>query len=194
MQLYLGLLPILLSMMLYWQEADAQSDKTSQFLTTEPLKFSGFGGPLIEISSVEDEVVVSGGAGAALLFNQTFYAGFYGLGTFKSVEQPVPAFQDVDMVFGHGGVWLGYIHQSEKLLHAGVSLKIGGGGTALFSREGKEFDFEETNKIDEDGFFVFTPQAEMELNSDCRSSSSLDEGQCQCRLPVCIRRTNPVFG
>ena len=143
-----------------------QAQEARQFLFggDHPVDISGFGGPIVEISSLENEVVVSGGGGGALLLDQTFFIGLYGLGTVKSLEQSIPEYQEVDMAFGHGGLWLGYIHRSQRLLHAGLSLKMGGGGAFLASREGNEFIFEEENKIDDDGFFVLTPQVEAELN------------------------------
>ena len=143
-----------------------QAQEERQFLIggDHPVGVSGFGGPIVEISSLENEVIVSGGGGLALLLDQTFFVGLYGLGTVKSLEQSVAEYPEVDMAFGHGGLWLGYIHQSQRLLHAGLSLKMGGGGAVLASRERNEFIFEEENKIDEDGFFVLTPQAEIELN------------------------------
>ena len=82
-----------------------QAQEARHFLIggDHPVGISGFGGPIIEISSLENEVVVSGGGGGALLLDQTFFVGLYGLGTIKSLEQSVPEFPEVDMAFGHGG-------------------------------------------------------------------------------------------
>lgn len=142
----------------------AQQEREFLIGADRPVSISGFMGLMTEISSLEGEVVPSVGAGIALLLDQTFYIGFYGLGTIKSLEKQLLQYQQVDMAFGHGGLWMGYIHQSERLLHLGVSLKIGGGGVYLAERRGHEFIFEEKNKIDEDALFVLIPQAEMELN------------------------------
>ncbi|MEM8965123.1 MAG: hypothetical protein AAGE93_01815 [Bacteroidota bacterium] len=54
---------------------------------------------------MEGEVVPSAGFGLAALFNQTFFAGFYGMGTFKSLNKSLAEFQEVDMAFGQGGLW-----------------------------------------------------------------------------------------
>lgn len=143
-----------------------QGQQEREFLIggDRPVSISGFAALMLEVSSLEDDLVHSGGAGVAVLFDQTFFAGFYGLGTFKSMEQSIAEFQQVDMAFGHGGLWLGYMNQSQRLFHLGLSLKVGGGGVYLAERKGNEYIFEEKNKIDDDALFVLTPQAEMELN------------------------------
>ncbi|MEK6481819.1 hypothetical protein WJR50_30025 [Catalinimonas sp. 4WD22] len=143
-----------------------QAQQASEFLigTENPVGISGFIGPLIEFSSLENEFVTSGGLGIGLLLDQTFYIGFYGLGTVKSLEKSLQGYPQVDMAFGHGGLLLGYLHQSHKLVHLGLSMKIGGGGVYLAERHRHEYIFEEENKIDEDALFVLTPQVEMELN------------------------------
>lgn len=144
----------------------SQGQGTREFLIggDRPVDISGFASLMLELSSLEDEVVPSGGGGIAVLFDQTFFAGFYGLGTFKRMERPVAEFQEVDMAFGHGGLWLGYMYQSQRLLHLGLSLKVGGGGVYLAESKSTGYIFEEENKIDEDALFVLTPQAEIELN------------------------------
>ena len=142
----------------------AQPAREFLFSDDRPVSISGFGGVLLELSSLEGELVPSGGFSLAALFDQTFFAGFYGMGTFKRLDKSFPELQQVDMAFGHGGLWLGYLNQSHRLIHPSVSLKVGGGGVYLAERERNEFIFEEENRIDEDALFVLTPQAEVELN------------------------------
>jgi hypothetical protein len=63
--------------------------------------------------------------------------------------------------FGHGGLWLGYIHHRKDAIHWGISAKIGGGAINLMD---PDFDDSMRHGIGIDGVFVFIPQLEVEMN------------------------------
>lgn len=124
------------------------------------ISFSGFGGPLVEFSNVDGAFGVFIGGGGAAIINQTFFFGGYGMGL--TTDQPrysitlmgengfPKPLNDLCPQIGHGGFWLGYIHQSHKIIHLALSTKIGWGAlptprgiteTGLKNLERMEFSF-----------------------------------------------------
>lgn len=153
--------------------ANAQ-DKPTRYLfqNNNDLSVTGFGGPLVIFSSMPDGFSVSSGGGGAALFNQQFFIGGYGeglatehfvrdLSIYYPSSQTNHYYEKLQLSFGHGGLWLGYIHDYHKLLHWGVSAKLGAGGIGL-SYPG--FNIDKHYMLTSDVVFVFLPQAEMEIN------------------------------
>lgn len=136
---------------------------------------SGFGSYMIGFSAVGNEFAVYNGGGGAVLLNQTFYFGGYGMGlstrhnygtismTDKYGEENT--YDDLYTSFGHGGFWLGYLHKSYKPVHFGASTKLGWGSLAMtndiYNQNYNEYEY---YQIVNDGVFVITPQVEVELN------------------------------
>lgn len=155
------------------QSVNAQDVEKREFLFggDKPLRISGFGAPIIEFSSVAGDFSVSTGGGGAVLFNQCFFIGGYGLGTvntgpenftlqIREFDLDIHTYTNLRRMFGHGGLWLGYIHNSHKAIHMAVSTKIGGGAVGYY-----DFDFNNWNTdLGWDAVFVFTPQVEIEMN------------------------------
>lgn len=111
-----------------------------------------FGGPFIEIGSINGEVGAYVGGGGAIIFDGFFFGG-YGQGT--SYPEAIINGADTNIKFGHGGLWMGYTQNPHKLTHFFTSLKIGWGKTRL-RRNG------ETTNVDQ--IFVLTPELGLELN------------------------------
>ncbi|MBK7872245.1 MAG: hypothetical protein IPJ74_17015 [Saprospiraceae bacterium] len=111
-----------------------------------------FGGPILEIGSINGEIGADVGGGGALIINNFFFGG-YGMGT----DYPELEINNLDynLRFKHGGFWLGYASREYKLLHLYSSVKIGW-GKAQLRREG-ESDFTERH-------FTMTPELGVELN------------------------------
>jgi hypothetical protein len=164
MKSHITFLAAFLVLSLCGQYADAQSDEKSQFLLKSPLKFSGFGALIYEFSGVNGDFTVSTGGGGALLINQQMFIGLYGLGSHHHTRVVVNGeqFDRARLNFGHGGLWMGYIHRSHELIHYGVSTKIGGGNIELTDNDVRLFD--EEREIGHEEVFVFTPQVEVEVN------------------------------
>lgn len=143
----------------------AQED-TTQYLISGKTEFSGFGGPIAEFSSVNNEFAFFMGGGGALLINQTFFIGGYGEGIVTShYRDDLETIVNMDhpkISFEHGGFWLGYIYQHQKVIHGGLSAKLGWGEISLEGDEhiynpGLDYDFT-------DHTFIILPQIEMEIN------------------------------
>lgn len=115
-----------------------------------------FGGPLIEIGSINGEVGADIGGGGAVLFENLFLGG-YGLGTDYPQARVVDGGEEsiYDIKFSHGGLWLGYIQGPNKLVHLTSSVKIGWGK----SRLRQEGDFRYKDQI-----FVMVPELGVEVN------------------------------
>lgn len=157
----------------YYSAAFAQNDTTE--VKNETLfgkmklgKVSGMGGTFVEFSNANSEFAVFNGGGGAVIFNQTFYIGAYGMGLstlHKMVYSDSSVIKKIGdrnhVSFGHGGLWIGYLNKSHKLLHWGVSSKFGVGAVSLY-----DIDFEDNDyaSFANDVVMVFTPQLEAELN------------------------------
>lgn len=141
-------------------EISHAQDDFEHLLKNRKIRFSIFGGPLFELSSVHNNLGFSTGLGGGILLNQTLYFGGYGMrlapviGT--DVELNSINYDNLEIAFRHRGIWLGYIHNYNKLLHFGASTKIGWGNINLN-------DPNLPNPY-EDHVMVLTPQVEAEVN------------------------------
>lgn len=154
------------------EKADGTAPKNRQFLVDGRHKnrVSGFLASITEFSEIDNELAIGAGGGAAILFNQSFYFGVYGLGiTSSSLEvfeeidfpdpPPLPATR-IRPLFAQGGFWLGGVFFSKSLLHLSASAKLGWGVLEVVN---DNYDFE-YNELARDLTFVATPQLEAELN------------------------------
>ena len=117
------------------------------------LEFTGgFGGPIIETSTINGELSVDVGGGGALLVN-TFFLGGYGMGT-RFPEYRLDS-TDYNIHFKHGGLWLGYVSPPAKLLHFWGSVKLGWGKARLEIKEDAKYS---------DRIMALTPEIGIELN------------------------------
>ena len=162
--LFLIILPICL-----WAQESTEKQTTNYlFQKNGETRISGFGAPIFEFSSFQGEFAFASGAGGAVLINNQFFIGGYGLGMISMNELNYSVYSIngrisyPHTVMGHGGLWFGYIHQPNKAVHLALSTKIGFGGLT-YSNKNTDNWWDE-NEWAIDGVFVFTPQAEIELN------------------------------
>ncbi len=152
--------------------AKAQSDEKPQYLFGADSKVSvkGFGAVINEFSAFKDNFSFSTGGGGAVLLNQKFFFGAYGMGmttqhsyalSTKLANGTLKTYTDLRTQFGHGGFWIGYIHDYKKLIHWSASTKIGWGSISFTDRDYK-IDYHD--ELGYDQVFVLTPQVEAELN------------------------------
>lgn len=128
-----------------------------QTLFDEARVVGGFGGPIMEFSTINGETGVAAGGGGAVIVNDFFIGGFGMGGAFA--EQLVDSIL-YDVSYGYGGLWLGYTPQAHKLFHSFVSLKIAWGGTAL-TEDHQDFDYDDAHS---DDFFTLIPEVGAEVN------------------------------
>lgn len=146
----------------------AQEQGEIQYLFgNKDVRISGFGAPIVEFSSYDGNFAVFNGGGGAVIFDNKFFIGGYGMGmstqaNFPDIYSENQNLQsdELQVSFGHGGLWLGYNIMPKNPIHFVVSLKAGGGAASIVDTE---FDYEEYEHfIDYVG--VFKPQVDVELN------------------------------
>lgn len=147
---------------------NAQEDKKPQFLFQDGnMLVSGFGGPIAEFWIHDNSFAMSNGGGGAVLLNQRFFIGGYGMGlSTRHFREDLKGLSTVQMerpmvCFNHGGLWLGAVFMHHKTMHFGFSTKLGGGEIALID-EYFDSNIDERKAVDK--VFVVTPQIEFEMN------------------------------
>ncbi|MCK4662238.1 MAG: hypothetical protein KAT68_05195 [Bacteroidales bacterium] len=150
----------------------SQEDYKVEYLfDIENISISGFAGCIVEFTSINNDFAAATGGGGAVLINQKVFFGGAGSGIATNHSWPDiypknynPAtdnpITDLQLSFGYGGAWIGYINQSHKLIHWGVNTIIGGGGISIYE---KEFNVD-YNSYHRDNVFVLLPRIEAEVN------------------------------
>lgn len=142
------LLTISLPMSLAAQEAETLFGKGS--------RVGGFGGPIFELSEINNQSGTSFGGGGGVVVDDFFLGGF-GVGSnFANIDLPDGRY---NINFGYGGLWLGYTPIGRRVVHPYVSTRIAWGGIALSETRNEDWDFG-----DWDNVFVFVPAAGVEVN------------------------------
>ena len=140
------------------------------------VSISGFAGVINEFSGFDGDFAFSMGGGGAMLIDQRFFIGAYGQGvttrhlrTFTRMETSETGekfnvtYPDVYTRFGHGGFWLGYIHNPHKAINFGINARLGWGAISMTDKTYKDYD-ESWNKLMYDNVFVITPEVDLNLN------------------------------
>jgi len=65
--------------------------------------------------------------------------------------------------FGHGGFWLGYIHNPNKAMNFGASTRLGWGSYSITDKRYPDEEYKWEN-YDIDNVFVVTPQLDFNMN------------------------------
>ncbi|MEQ8626288.1 hypothetical protein [Ekhidna sp.] len=134
----------------------AQSERPKTLIGNDPEDISGFGAVLFSFTPIDGNLSTLTGGGGAVLFDNTFFIGGYGLGLTGNHEFNRDG-EDYTTSFGHGGFWLGYNIKPDDLLHMGIETKLGWGSVSTKSVATNE-------NVDEDEVFVFNPQFFGEAN------------------------------
>jgi hypothetical protein len=170
-------LTITMALMLCLSLTSTQAQEEMQYLfggKDKDVSISGFGAIFNEFSAVDNDFAFLMGGGAALLVDQRFFLGAYGMGLTTrhmnsywrydyNLEKNIYS-GDLYTRFGHGGFWLGYIHNPKKAIHWGANLKLGWGSITLNELENPGSDYYKWKNYDADNVFVVTPQFDMGLN------------------------------
>lgn len=115
-----------------------------------------FGSVIVETGAINEEIGADVGGGGALVLDPIFIGG-YGMGTKYPTHEIMNGADagQYDVKFGHGGLWLGIVPNSEKLIHFYGSAKIGWGKARLR---------QEKDNVFTDRVFVLTPEIGFEVN------------------------------
>lgn len=133
-------------------------EKADETLITRKTRLGFFVAPVIKFTELNDDGVGFMGGHAGLIINRNFVIGIGGFGLMNDIEVDVP--RDRLLNFGYGGLLLGYINRSHKLVHLSVHSLIGGGGLCYMTW----FDDDWFDDSYEDAVFVLEPGLDLELN------------------------------
>lgn len=126
----------------------------SETLFSDVDEVVGFGGPIVEFSAFKGEVVPAVGGGGGVFLND-FFIGGYGIGGLD-FRDPSIELDNYRMKLNHGGFWLGYNHNQDKVLHFYGSAKLGWGGI--------DVKYNGAGERPNDNVFVIQPEAGVEVN------------------------------
>jgi hypothetical protein len=121
----------------------------------------GYGGPVIKFSQVNDNFAVFVGGRGGWIINHTFVIGAAGYGLANPIKGNEIIFGESRRLhFGYGGLELGYINNSDELIHFSVYTLIGA-GSVLSNVDDDLFPMydDEPNT-----FFVLEPSANVVMN------------------------------
>jgi hypothetical protein len=123
------------------------------------IESGGYGGPEVKFGNINGEwEVLVGGRGGWIINRQYVLGGAgYGMATKGEIlRMNIPGLYE-QFELGYGGLMLGYVSQSHRLVHVTVDVIIGGGGIS----PPQEDNFQSFNS---DAFFVFEPNVNFILN------------------------------
>lgn len=129
-------------------------------LISGEIESGGYGGPEIKFGSINGEWEVFVGGRGGWIINHQFVVGAAGYGlTTEGETNPGTIIPYLNETFdmGYGGILLGYISRSNRLVHVTMDVLIGGGGLSP-----RDDVFQ--NNFDEDAFFILEPSVNFELN------------------------------
>ncbi|MFA5196517.1 MAG: hypothetical protein WC401_12020, partial [Bacteroidales bacterium] len=170
-------------LLILWNALIAQDAKTDQDTLKNPKVFiSGFGGLMSETSILKKNISESLGVGGALMINNYFFIGAYGLTlvTYHSINDLViPAEYVLDgkpeyykgkplrTNFSHAGVWIGGVFFPKKTVHLGISSRFGWGNIHLSDSVNNSYVDNVDYRLDytNDKVFVITPQVELDIKA-----------------------------
>ncbi len=136
----------------------AQEEEEIQTLfAKKPVKISGFGGPVVNVTSMKNDFALVHGFSGAALFNQKFYAGFYVRELENEFSRHFITGNSYDFYFNHRGLLLGYIFMPKNVLHFNIGLQAGKG----------ELEYEDPltyNWYYDDFVLILQPSIEAEIN------------------------------
>ncbi len=118
------------------------------------LKSGGFGGAVVKLTEINDELGVLVGARGGWIINDSFVlgGGIYGLANEEHFGDN--SLDRRKLVMGYGGIELEYILRPNELTHVSFSVLVGGGAAA----------WDEFGPDDEDAFFVTEPGLNVLVN------------------------------
>jgi hypothetical protein len=160
------IIALLLTLNLFGSVEAQEPVKPTFLFGSAKVLLSGFGGPLAEFCSIDKKFALYKGGGGALLINQTWFIGGYGMelstSHYREDLRDITGIDRPKLFFEHGGLWLGYIYRYKKPFHAGFSLKLGGGEISLVDEFFQYGPLDDRTAVDR--IFVATPQLETELS------------------------------
>ena len=142
-------------------------------IDTHTTDIGGFGAPTAAYSTFNGEDAMLVGGQGAMLINQGFYigGGGYGMASRHRAPSAGPGTSDSRFEFGYGGILLGMMHNSDRVVHMASDVLIGAGAVVNtyyndysdphYTRDG---DWDDGRDYSDDPFFVVQPMVHVEVN------------------------------
>jgi hypothetical protein len=123
------------------------------------LRISGFGAPLMNLTSMDGEFAYLTGGGGAAIINGRMLIGGYGYDTKNDINPSIKTYRDqgYQLSYDEGGLWLGWVFNPSKPIHITGSLLSGWGDIQLKNRDNNFVPLS-------DKVYVLTPVVELEAN------------------------------
>ena len=137
-----------------------------QTLFNDDYKTSGFGGPVVKFTNINDQFAVLIGGRGGWILNHSLLLGGGLYGVANEVDAPegaLPLEGPLDIEFGYGGFELEYIIHPKSLVHYSVYTLIGAGATNYVKKFNSFFESNE-QAGETDFLFVLQPAVNAELN------------------------------
>lgn len=124
----------------------------------------GFGGPFMTFTTIDGEFAHMMGGGGGIILNEQFIFGGFGGGITNTISAEktinnVSEYSNLDIDFGYGGLWFGYIFKGNAPIHPVIHTQIGWGGLSLV----EDLD-NDHNVYHSDNLFIVNPIVELEMN------------------------------
>ncbi|MFZ5432264.1 MAG: hypothetical protein ACOZB3_00675, partial [Calditrichota bacterium] len=121
-------------------------------LGTGPIEHGGYGAIDLKFTSIEDKFGVLVGGKAGWIINHTFVLGAGGWGLARESKLD-PRYNSVwgerlRYAVGYGGIILGFVGRSDKVIHPTFDLLIGGGALSFYYDQ-YSHDYEDHRSIDD---------------------------------------------
>ena len=163
----------LLSLSVVKAQDDSEEEFKTLFSSNGESSVSGFGGIVLDFSSVNGDFGYSMGAEGAALFNKSVFIGLYGQALVNFPSYQLNSYSIVldenvvknkSLVFYHGGFYTGFVFKPNNPIHFGISSKFGWGGVSLLDDFDNYYNNPNYKYPDIDLVFVLTPELEVEMN------------------------------
>lgn len=134
-----------------------------------PYTHGGYGGLLLSVSAINGEPGVLMGGHGGWVVNHALFIGGGGYALVNQIVTPSSTNAEQRYVdFGYGGLELGAIIASNKLVHIRISALVGAGGLSSSRRFNSYQDYHDNDINDSQGtgdaFFMAEPKVELVVN------------------------------
>jgi hypothetical protein len=132
-----------------------------QTLLSADIDHGGFGGIAYQLTQVNENMAMMIGGHGGWIINHTVYLGLAGFGMDGEFQLERDREDERYLNLGYGGIELGLILASNRLLHLTASTLLGGGG-ANYQQRDWDGDYQDHSIVD--GFYVIEPSLHLVMN------------------------------
>lgn len=132
-----------------------------QTLLSTDIDHGGFGGVAYQLTEVNDNLGIMVGGHGGWIIDHTVYLGLAGFGMDGEFQLERDMDEERYLNLGYGGLELGLVLASNRLIHLTASTLLGGGG-ANYRQQNWDGDYWDDSVVD--GFYVIEPSLHIIMN------------------------------